>query len=72
MISGKDLMYKFLWIINDGGCDGVGILLAEERVEYVLEIKCFYNRFCCIKLKGGVSYYLSSQYMLLKVALVIG
>ena len=44
---------SFLWIGNDNGTGGVGILLAEKWVENVLEIKHISDRICYTKLYVG-------------------
>ena len=53
MISGKDWRYKFFWIGNEKGTCAVGILLAEEWVEDVLEVKCISDRICLIAINIG-------------------
>ena len=37
-ITGKERRYKFFWVGNSVGVGGVGILLAEEWVDKVIEV----------------------------------
>lgn len=49
----KDSRYKFLWVGNDQGTSGVGVLLAEKWVDKVYDIKRVSGRIMLIKLLVG-------------------
>ena len=55
MIVGKDSKYKFLWIGNEKGTAGVGLLLAEKWVDSVVEINRVSDRICTININVGAS-----------------
>ena len=38
-LTGKDSRYKFFWIGNDQGTNGVGVLLAEKWVDKLYDIR---------------------------------
>ena len=52
-ITGKERRYKFFWVGNSVGVGGVGILLAEEWVDKVIEVVRVCDRIikkncCCV------------------------
>ena len=54
-LTGKDSRYKFFWVGNDQGTNGVGVLLAEKWVDKVYDIKRVSDRIMLIKLLVGES-----------------
>ena len=52
-ITGKNDRYKFFWVGNNAGTGGVGILLAEKRVEKVFDVNRVSDRILLLKLLVG-------------------
>ena len=52
-ITGKDSRYKFFWVGNNQGTNGVGVLLVEKWVDKVYDIKRVSDRIMLIKLLVG-------------------
>ena len=53
MITGKDSKYKFFWVRNNSGTDGVGVRLAEKWIEKVINVDRISDRILVIKLLVG-------------------
>ena len=41
LVERKDSRFKLLWVGNDEGIGGVGVLFAEKRVEAILMLSVF-------------------------------
>ena len=50
MIEAKDSHYKILWVGNENGTGGVGILLSEEWIKKVFDINRISDHIMMIKL----------------------
>ena len=50
MSDGKGAQYKFFWIGNVQGTNGVGVFLAEDLIDKIYDIKCVSDRIVLIKL----------------------
>ena len=56
LVERKNSRYKMLWVGNDKGMGGAGMLLAEKWVEAIFDVKCVPDRIMVIKLVVGEKY----------------
>ena len=54
-IKGKDTRYKLYLSVNDNGTAGVGVFVAKEWIEKVLEVQRISDRIILVKLIFGQS-----------------
>ena len=53
IIKGKDSRYKLFWSVNSKGTAGVGVFVAEKRIEKVFEVKQVSDRIILVKIIVG-------------------